>query len=197
MNIFHLDPDLETSVRYYLDDHVVKMITEHMQMMFDVFHFLDPVNYPYWDICKPFAKKDGTPDYRHRNHPSTIWVRESLSNWRFLKRLSQLIEIEWRHRYGHPETKRHQSMAKIEMLPEPNIPDLGLTPMRMAINDDWAECIVPGDYIQSYRNYYNTAKKKLSVKETKKNKVVVSKRPAWKNREIPHWFNFDQQMLEV
>jgi hypothetical protein len=104
----------------------------------------------------------------HKNHPCTIWVRSSLSNWRWLKSLAREVNDEYRYRYD--KDVNHKSFDVIQSLPEPNIPDVGLTEFPLAMPD---YCKV-GNPIDSYRTYY-----------IKEKKDFVS----WKKREQPSWFN--------
>ena len=79
MNIFVLDTDLEKCAEYHCDKHVVKMILEYAQMLSSV------VRLQGHDVGYKLT---------HKNHPCTIWARESLSKYNRLKRLTRLLNYE-------------------------------------------------------------------------------------------------------
>lgn len=85
MNIFYLDPDLDTSASYLCDKHIVKMPTESGQMMSDVLrrHGLEA---PY---------KKANP-----NHPCTKWAGDHELNYRFLYNYTISMCREYTRRYG-------------------------------------------------------------------------------------------------
>ena len=155
MNIFFLDWDLEKCAQYHCDKHVVKMILETAQLLCGVHHTTKQVHeqVPY--------------KLSHKNHPCSIWARESLSNYLTLCELGLELCKEYTYRYG----KRHKSQDVIEwcLSNKPQILDLGLTEPPKAMPDEYKT----SNLIDSYRNYYRQAK----------NEIV-----SWKNREIPKWF---------
>lgn len=106
MNIFYLDKDSSKSVQYYVDKHVVKMITEYAQLL---------------STAVRLSGIDAGYKVTHQNHPSAIWTRESLSNWLWLKDLSYELNKEYMYRYQ--KTHNHKSFDTILSLPTPNIPD--------------------------------------------------------------------------
>lgn len=155
MNIFFLDWDLKKCAQYHCDKHVVKMILETAQLLCGVHHMTPQVTpqVPY--------------KLSHKNHPCSIWARESLSNYLTLCELGLELCKEYTYRYG----KRHKSQDVIEwcLSNKPQILDLGLTEPPKAMPDEYKT----SNLIDSYRNYYRQAK----------NEIV-----SWKNREIPKWF---------
>jgi hypothetical protein len=150
MNIFALDYDPITAASYHMDKHVVKMILESAQLLCSVHHMTG-----------------GTAPYRltHKNHPCSIWARESLSNYNWLNKLALALCDEYTYRYG----KIHKSYYVIMELPQPNIPDIGLTPFKLAMPDDYKV----SDPIESYRNYYVNDKRHIA---------------AWKRDRKPAWY---------
>lgn len=159
MNIFVLDWDVKKCARYHNDKHVVKMILETAQLLCGVHHMTahdtahDTAQVPY--------------KLSHKNHPCSIWARESLTNYLWLCELGLELSKEYTYRYG----KRHKSQDVIEWCIEhkPNITDKGFTEPAKAMPDQYKVKSV----VESYRNYYNGEK------------VSFSK---WKNRQIPNWF---------
>jgi len=155
MNIFVLDWDVEKCAQYHNDKHVVKMILETAQLLCGVHHMTDQAN-------------DQVP-YRlsHKNHPCSIWARESLTNYLWLCELGLELCKEYTHRYG----KRHKSLDVIEWCIEnkPRISDKGFTEPAKAMPEEYKVDSV----VESYRNYYIGEKAGFS---------------KWKNRDIPLWF---------
>lgn len=152
MNIFILDIDIPRAVEYHVDKHVVKMILESAQMLSTAVR-VSGIDCGY----KP----------THINHPCNKWVRESLSNWRWLRSLVTHLHEEWKYRYNH--TKNHKSFDVVASLPEPDIDDTGITEFAVCMPD---QCKVPGNPVESYRNYYRSEKVGLH---------------SWKRRPIPYW----------
>ncbi len=155
MNIFILDDDIQKNAEYYFDRHVHKLIVEHTQMLSTT------LRYTGVDIGYKTS---------HLNHPCTRWVRESLSNWRYLVKLTEALHEEWRYRYDHSSTKYHKSYEMMLTLPEPNILDIGLTKFTCAMDKTF---IISNNPIENYRNYYIHAKQHLA---------------SWKKRNIPYWW---------
>mgnify|MGYP000607032860 CR=1 FL=1 len=98
MNIFFLDDDIKKCAQYHCDKHVVKMILETAQLLCGVHHMIDQVT-------------DQVPyKLSHKNHPCSIWSRESLSNYLYLCELGLELCYEYTYRYG----KKHKSQSVIE-----------------------------------------------------------------------------------
>lgn len=153
MNIFFLDNDIRKCAIYHNDKHVVKMILETAQLLCGV-HSIIGNEAPY--------------KLSHKNHPCSIWCRESLSNYLLLSELGLELCKEYTYRYG----KRHKSQDVIEwcICNKPNIQDIGITEQPQAMPEQYK---VKGNAVQSYRNYYMGEKKGFCT---------------WKNRETPNWF---------
>ena len=89
MNIFYLHRDPRVAARYHNDKHVVKMILESAQMLSTAHRELDG------NLNETMYRPT------HKNHPSTVWVRESSS-----KLHDGCIDLfislcdEYTHRYG-------------------------------------------------------------------------------------------------
>ncbi len=155
MNIFFLDYDTKKCARYHCDKHVVKMILETAQLLCGA-HWVTGSEAPY--------------KLSHKNHPCSIWVRESLSNYLYLCDLGLELCKEYTYRYG----RTHKSQQIIEWCLDKklNIKDKGFTePPKAMPNECKLESV-----IDSYRNYYIKEKKSFA---------------KWKNREIPNWFSID------
>ena len=161
MNVFILDYDVKKCAEYHCDKHVVKMILETAQLLCGVHHVVETqTEIPY--------------RLSHKNHPSAIWSRESLSNYLYLCELGLELCKEYTYRYG----KRHKSQDVIEWCldKKPNIVDKGFTEPPKAMPDEYKVDSV----VESYRNYYKGAKSGFAV---------------WRNREVPEWYK--QRELEL
>jgi hypothetical protein len=161
MNIFFLDNDVKKCAEYHCDKHVVKMILETAQLLCGA----------HWATDSPYLVP-----YKmsHKNHPCSIWTRESLSNYHLLCELGLELCKEYTHRYE----KRHKSQDVIEwcMVHKPNISDIGLTEPAKAMPDEYKTNSV----VESYRNYYVGAKLNFAT---------------WKKREKPFWF--EKKVLDL
>lgn len=152
MNIFILDSSLEKCAECHVDSHN-KMILESAQMISTV------------------LRSTGT-DYGYRqfnkNHPCNKWAASSLSNFLWLKELGLELTAEMTYRYG----TIHKSFEVIKNAPNPNIPDLGITPFAQAMPDEYKNV----DAIKAYREFYKTEKF---------NKGIIK----YTNRLPPDWLN--------
>lgn len=142
MNIFILDLDPEKNAQYHVDKHVVKMITEHNQLLCTAHHV---------------AGSKYTPPYKktHANHPCAIWVRESLTNYIWLTELNWWLCKEYTYRYG--KNHKGEEVNKWCIDHHPNVTDIGQTMFKQAMPN---ECKRPGT-VEAYRAYYNSHKRNL------------------------------------
>lgn len=160
MNIFMLDHDPRVCAEYHIDRHVVKMLTEYAQLM---------------SSAHRFYGSDDPELYRetHKNHPSTMWVREGTENYEWLYSLWINLHDEYQFRYG--DHKVHAAFDRLEVIldgPPRHMP-FGSTPLRLAMPDEFkSDCPV-----QSYRSYY----------ETKRNDKNGKFQYIWTNRGMPDW----------
>lgn len=162
MNIFVLDRDPRVAAEYHSDKHVVKMPTETAQMVSFVYH--DP---SLWqgeipDFVMAFSKS-------HYNHPCSVWMRESLSNFTFSCRLGLELYHEYQHRYNRPDRHgRARRIFEFALANPPGIEERGLTDFATAMDERYLR----GDAVESYRNYYRMAKSHIH---------------SWRNRTKPSW----------
>lgn len=142
MNIFILDYEPHTNVKYYCDKHIVKMILETVQLLHGVYYFTN-------------EQDKATYKLTHKNHPCAKWVRESLSNWNYLYSLGLCMYNEYKYRYN----KTHKSgelLLNNTKQPE-QLEDIGLTPFAQCMPDNYKQ----DDTVQAYREYY--AKEKYNI----------------------------------
>jgi hypothetical protein len=137
MNIFYLDKDPVKAAKLQYNKHVVKMILESAQMLCTAHHCImgDDADVPY--------------KIAHKNHPSTVWARQSGENYTWLYHHMMALGSEYTKRYG----KKHLSITKCEdklaILPG-GILETGLTKMPQCMPDEYKdECSV-----KAYWNYY-------------------------------------------
>ena len=45
----------------------------------------------------------------HKNHPVSLWMRQSYENYTWALQHVEAIHEEWKYRYGHPAEKQHKS----------------------------------------------------------------------------------------
>lgn len=153
MNIFYLHHNTKICAEMHVNKHCVKMIVEYAQLLCTSHRVLDKNN------------SDVLYKATYMNHPSAIWVRESVENYQWLFNMFCDLIIEYKYRYG----KTHKSSRLIPYLkiPPKNIP---MKPFTEPTPIMPKEFVVMGDSIKSYHNYYRGAKKHLH---------------KWKNRDIP------------
>lgn len=160
MNIFFLDYHPKTAAKYHCDKHVNKMIIEHLQMM--------SVALAYHNLT-PARKKDGDL-YKVRgfkNHPCTLWVKESKANFFWTWELTWHLCEEFKTRYGKEHSGK-ESLKSIDLKEVSSIyPDAGYTSPAQAMPD---HCKVQRDPVKAYRNYYNLEKWKFATWKTEKPK---------------------------
>jgi hypothetical protein len=157
MNIFYLSRNPVECSQQHNDKHCIKMILEYAQLLSTAHHLID-------------GTTDGIYKPTHKNHPSAVWVRQSVEHYGYVRDLLVALCDEYTHRYG----KVHKTERTV-------LPQLLLPPKNMPLNGGWTlppQCMPP-EYkapctIQAYRTYYSEAKAHFS---------------KWTNRKAPDWFN--------
>lgn len=149
VNIFVLDYDQPKCAEYHCNQHVVKMIIESVQMLSTA--------------CRLNGLDQGYK-ITHQNHPCSVWVRASLSNWKWLESLVYHLNEEFKFRFKGVD---HKSFLVSQALSTPRIEDLGLTPFALAMPE---HCRRP-DPVEAYRCYYQQEKKFAT----------------WTKRDRPFW----------
>jgi hypothetical protein len=150
LNIFVLDEKPNKAAEYQCDKHVVKMVLESAQLMSTAVNLTG-----------------GTGGYKptHKNHPCSIWARQSKGNFQWLKQHALSLCEEYTKRYN----KTHKSQAVIESLSDETIPDGKQTPFVLAMPEQYRS----EDPVESYRNYYQHEKASIA---------------KWSHSEQPSWF---------
>ena len=141
MNIFVLDNDIRKCAEYHCDKHVVKMILESAQMLCSAYYYTGQEHKSPYKLA-------------HKNHPCSVWVRESLSNWLWLRDLALYLYDEYQYRYGN---KEHKAGEVILALETPDLQDKGITAHPQAMPLEYKDM----DAITAYRNYYKGDKQHI------------------------------------
>ena len=135
MNIFYLDESPVVAAKVQYNKHVVKMILESAQMLCAAHHVLgSSIDIPY--------------KLAHKNHPSTIWVRQNSIHYDWLYFHMRALGFEYTKRYG----KEHMSITKCRHLhvhPE-NIPHEPFVQPPQCMPDEYKDKCS----IKAYWNYY-------------------------------------------
>lgn len=152
MNIFVLDLDIKNCAKYHCNKHVVKMLTESAQLLCSAYYYTNEEHKSPYKLA-------------HKHHPCTVWARESLSNWLWLRDFSLALYDEYKLRY---DDKDHKAGDVILLLDVPNLPDKGLTPFAQAMPEQYQNY----DVVKAYRDYYIGDKKHIL---------------QYKNRNVPEW----------
>lgn len=147
MNIFVVHNDPVIAATMLCDQHTVAMVKESAQMLCN----------PFWEMTSI------EPPYKrtHYNHPCSKWARASSENYNWL--ISHGFALAEEHFYRFDKDEYHKSRAVIEWCHKNQrilqLPAIGLTPFAVAIKEEHQEaCVVEGDPIASYRNFYNKVK---------------------------------------
>ena len=134
------------------------MILESAQMLSTAHRVLDGDEY---------ADKNGLYKKAHVNHPSSIWVRCSYQQYKWLYDHMVALMEEYTHRYG-----KHHATERLKV-------PLSEYPKAISVGDytDEPQCmpeVCKGeDTVLAYQNYYIIEKSRFA---------------RWTKREIPAWF---------
>jgi len=159
MNIFYFDKCPVKSAEAQPDKMLVKMPLETAQMLCTAHRVLDGDEY---------ADSVGLYKEAYKNHPCTVWARQSRGNYEWLYTHFLALGMEYTYRYG----KEHASITKLAkaLMEFPkNIHQGNMTPLAQAMPDKYKD----DNPVKAYRNY-----------------VIHEKHYAqWnKNREQPTWW---------
>jgi hypothetical protein len=159
MNIFFLDWNLKLCAQYACNRHICKLLIEHTQLLYSVYHLLDP-ELLLTASLNPYK-------LTHKNHPCTKWVRENISNFLCLLELTWEYCKEYTFRYDKVHACQEHIIWMIQNLPR-GLPNELMTSPAQAMPDKY-KC---EDSVEAYRKYY-IGEKLHFVK--------------YKNREAPEW----------
>lgn len=154
MNIFYINEDPILAARELADDHIRKMQIESAQMCCTA----------HWETGKEAPYKRA-----HKNHPSTKWARESLSQYLWLVEHGLEICNEFTKRYKNThKTKQVLLWLKNNT---PDIPDNGFKEPPLCMPDIYKT----DNAVMSYRKFY--IEDKIKIKKLNWNKL--NNIPLW------------------
>lgn len=158
MNIFYLDRNPRKAARMHCDKHVVKMILEYAQLLSTAHHVLDGPDGPIVDKLYKVT---------HKNHPSAVWVRQSLLHyWYVYDMFKQLCYL-----YTEIYNKEHLTQTKL-------LDVLKRAPNEMELKqfEDPPQCMPEEFYdldtVTAYQQYYRVGKADIL---------------KYKSRNLPHF----------
>lgn len=181
MNIFYLDECPIESAKLMCNKHMSKMVVESAQMLSTAHRMLDGIKemrpsrsgkrmVPYYKLND--WREDKLYNAVHFNHPCNIWIRENIENYVWLYEHFIALGDEFTRRYN----KKHMTIEKLRdvliVLPK-NIKDGTITEPALAMTAR-PECIVKGNPVKSYRNFYITKQERFKM--------------IWPEGEQPEWF---------
>lgn len=145
MNIFYLDHDPVICAQLHCDKHVVKMILESAQLLSTAHRVLDGDE----NRKLPDAREDILYKATHVNHPSAVWTRSGVEQYRWVHDLLYFLIYEYRVRY-----KKEHKTERLQPL-------LLNAPHNINWEAEWTEppqCM-PEDVqqdntVSAYRDYY-------------------------------------------
>ena len=180
MNIFVLDLDPAKCAEYHCDKHLVKMITEHNQILGSIAHTARGVKSKK-EITDNFVKShfagfprktvDGDPHpygIGYKNHPCTQWAAKSMQNYLWLCTLTLHMCEEYTRRYGRKHAGEDICRWYYSNMPA-SLPMLLMTPFAQAMPDDCKHT----DPVKAYRNYYIKYKARFA---------------KWSHGRVPTWW---------
>lgn len=142
MNIFYLDPDPVVAAQAHFDSHVVKMPIEAAQLLSTAHHLLG-------------STLNLSDLYRvtHQNHPSAVWVRESLDHYNWTHAYFAALCDEYTRRYTKVHKTDERLRTALKTAPT-GIPDAGFTPPPQCMPPEFQnDCVVA-----AYQAYYRDGK---------------------------------------
>ena len=212
MNMFITDVEHKNNLLNYCDVHVRKMITEQAQMLSTAHRVLDGVKgtllvyskkdkkfilKQYGSVLRHLGEEGSTPALylkTHENHPNSLWVRESILNYRYAYHLFITMFDEYEYRFG----KKHESSKlrhDLKQVPR-NLKNIKMTPFV------W-------DQSYQYINNVTDAYKKIFIDKFREwslsNAMLINGDPnpvrkrlvdvSWTKRDLPEFI--DNETLDM
>jgi hypothetical protein len=135
MNVFFLAKCPTKAAQMQCDKHVVKMILETAQLLSTAHH-----------LCG----EGGPYKVTHQNHPSAVWARESVANYRWLYAHLEALSDEYTERYAKVHKTWREHAQALSRCPE-GIKGLKFTEPPQCMPDECKQ----GDTTVAYMVYYN------------------------------------------
>lgn len=169
MNIFIFDYNPKRSAQQHCNRHCVKMIVEQVQILCTAHRVLDGSD-------NPMLYK-----LTHQNHPSAIWVRSSLANYRWVYNQTKALCKEYTFRYGKVHKAEAEGLLALLSTPPKNINKTTKLYRNTFVKVVEPDCDI-GDAVASYREYFNKHKQHIA---------------DWKKREAPDWYKKDSSSTQL
>lgn len=144
MNIFFLSLNPKEAAMLHCDKHVVKMIIESAQLLYSA----------HWMIGSTLPAN--AYKLAHKNHPCSIWVRQSLTNYMWLCSLAWWLCKEYQFRYGEHKIHKTEQHVLWLMQNPPNLPFVEFTTPAQAMPDQFKQ----ENVIEAYKTFYIESKLK-------------------------------------
>ena len=157
MNIFYLDTAPDKAAKMHCDKHCIKMILETAQLLCTAHRELDG---DYW------ADEVGLYKSAFKNHPSAIWVRETMPQYRWAFTLFYNLCKEYERRYK--KTHKAFSLSEFLCIDPINIFQQGWQEPPQCMPDQYKG----EDTVKAYRDYYLGEKMGFA-------KWNYTKEPSW------------------
>lgn len=177
MNIFYIDENPVEAATMMVDKHVVKMILETTQLLSTAHRVIDGTEYVGQTKTGRKVKRWVLPDVReemlysatHVNHPSAVWCRTTVGNYKWLYEHLKALHFEYTYRYG--KVHACEKLMSFLFYAPKKLNNWDMTPMPSCMAPEY---IVSDDPIINYRNYY---------------KIGKSQMHKWTKRPTPEWIN--------
>ena len=137
MNIFYLSRDPVEAAQAQCDRHVVKMILETAQLLSTAHHELDGGQVAYKST--------------HKNHPSAVWVRESLDHYEWTVYHLEALGREYERRYSKVHKTIRDHFKALQRPPVALQGVRGFTDPPQCMPDECKR----DDAVLGYQIYYN------------------------------------------
>jgi hypothetical protein len=174
--IYILDTDPTKCAQYYCNKHITFKILEITDLLYATYAIsndsgIDDVQHSGPDFIKEYLKdapchKSWITKGGAKEHPSFLWAKESIQNYRWLAELGYALCLEYSYRWE----RKHKYEDYIIWLKnnEPSLPDIGLTKFLLVMPPRFKS----EDPVESYRQFY----------------MVDKQKPNWGKRRKPDWF---------
>lgn len=159
MNIFYFHDCPIESAQAQPDKLLVKMPLESAQMLSACHRILDGDEY---------ADENLLYKTTHKNHPCSIWLRESTGNYLWLYKHFIALADEYLERYGRHHLSYTKLYKALEKFPT-NLPFGEMTPLAQAMPEEYRNI----DPKKAYRDYV------VNEKAYAKWEKIPSRRPDW------------------
>ena len=136
------------------------MILESAQMLSTAIWCKNPL------MAEDLYKQESCYLPTHINHPCNKWVRESSSNFIWLKQLVIHLNEEKKIRFNSGNHKSYEIVMQLPVIND----NKNFTTPALAITNKALHC---DDPVLAYRNYYMSDKRHMA---------------KWTNRKIPYWW---------